>query len=207
MLNILRPRYLIVTSTLVAFTACAFVEPPSNSELSEVQEGQKAIVLFRVVGEDPDGKPLRAFGEGRVHFALGSPETGGVPGGRIERMRHLSVESRDQGWAYLVLDPGTYYVAVQPPIWTNLFTYMDGFKSAPRWVLEIPPNTPLVYAGTLELYGVAVRGLVFGNKIFVAFDKQLSRVGDEEQMAADLASKHFVGLGPVTAVLMEPQHP
>ena len=211
MIYTLRSRFVLIILTLFALAACAGVSPPSTSELSEVQAGQKVLVLFRVVGEDPDGKPLRAFKEGLVDdsvgLALGSPETGGVPKGRIERVRYLSPESRDLGWTYLLLDPGTYYLAVQPPRWGNLFTYLDSFKAATRWIMEIPPDAPLVYAGTLELYGIAAPGLVFGNKIFVAFDKQVSRVRDEERLAADLGAKHFADLGPVTTILMEPHHP
>jgi hypothetical protein len=142
-----------------------------------------------------------------VGFALGSPETGGVPVGRVEDIRYLSDESRDEGWTYFILPPGTHYLAVQPRRITNLFTYLRRFGSAPRWVIEVPPRTPVIYAGTLDLHGRADKGAVFGNPLFVAFDTTRSSVTDEETLALVLAARHFPELKPVMTILMEPRHP
>ena len=192
-------------------SACTTVELPSTSDISEMQAGKTSLVLLRVVGKEPDGSPLKPFQDGLVDssvgFALGSPLTGSVPKGRIEDIHFLSDKSRDEGWIYLILPPGTHYIAVQPPRHNNLFTYLDTFKYAPRWVFEVPAGVPIIYIGTLDLMGLSAKGVVFGNSIFYAFDKQRSFVRDEEGLARSLASMHLPSLHPFQAVLMEPHHP
>lgn len=186
--------------------ACATTELPSKTELADIEASRNTIVLVRIVVEGPDGKPIRPFANSLVDdnlgLAVGDFESGGVPTGRLERVRFLSNESRDQGWTYLVLQSGTYYLALQAARREHLSSYIARFAHAPRWFLDIPADVPIVYAGSLYLSGKR-EWLILGGDVVEHIDATHAEVRDERALALELTAKHLRGLGPSKTTLME----
>ena len=184
---------------------CAVVMPPSTAELNQVGRGETAVVLIRFVGEDSEGRPFETFGgalsDDNIGLAIGNFETGGLPTQRLDWVRFLSEESRRKGWIYLVLAPGTHYLAVQASRQTDGFIYAAQFKTAPRWRVEVPSGAAVVYAGTLDLRGTTME-LLFGGRHMVAIDGDNSAVRDESALAGAIAAANLGGLGPPQTSLM-----
>lgn len=182
---------------------CASVTGPTTSELSAIDSGGKAIVLFRIKSTI-DGKPYEPFSftvvMDNVNFGLGSFETAGEP--RPVVNRYLSEESRREGWTYLVLSPGIYYLAVRPPQRTDAFTYDRMLQSAPRWRIDVSKLSKLVYVGTLSLTGAA-DPLIFGGRIMNSINSDNVIIENEQVRASKLLSEHFPGLGTLQTVLMK----
>lgn len=196
---------------VLLISSCASIKQLSDKETSEIHAGKKVLVLLRIVGQDPYGKTLKPFVGGLDDDSVGMalididrPSLQQVR--RIEFLSYMSKESRDKGWVYFLVEPGTHYFAIQPRRVNNAFTYHSRFKEAPRWLMEVPSGISLLYPGTLYLYGLSYEGL-FGHQIFYAFCKQRSVVKDEEDLAKMAVSHHFPGLQPFRTILMEPHHP
>ena len=181
---------------------CATVSPPAATELKAVQTGRTAIVLFRVTSE-VDGEPYEPFShtliDDNIGLALGGFETGGKVE-PVQSYRFLSKETRQQGWIYFILEPGTYYLAVQPPRNTNAFTYASGFQYAPHWRIDVPTDARLVYAGTLHLPGSG-QWVLFGSRRLTSFTALTVR--NEEDLARKIASEHLAELGTPLTVPMQ----
>lgn len=103
---------------MIGFAGCAStsVQPPTATEIETVKQQQLAIVLFQVnatidgkaVDQASPGDPNNAF---RIYLAkldeLQAPQRVQPPS--------LSGEAAGQGWRYLKLPPGVYYLLVLPP--------------------------------------------------------------------------------------------
>lgn len=176
---------------------------PTSSELSAVDSGGKAIVLLRIKSTI-DGQPYEPFSftavVDNVNFGLGSFETAGEP--RPVTNRFLSEESRREGWTYLVLSPGIYYLAVRPPQRTNAFAYDRILKNAPRWRIDVSKQSGLLYVGSLSLTGAA-DPLIFGGRIMNSINRDTAAVENESEQAGKLLSEYFPGLGKMQTVLMK----
>ncbi len=196
--------YLATLAVLaVLISGCAITRLPSAGEYGQIRSGKLVIVLLRVTSE-VDGKPFDAFGSGftdsDIGLALGSFTTGGDVN-QITPV-FLSTQTRESGWTYLLLEPGFYYLAVQPRRSTDAFSYAAAFKAAPLWRLEIPAQERAVYVGTLHLPGINRfwSGMTFiPNKIVVR---------NEEELARKTAADFFPEFGaPVTALMQRHDGP
>ncbi len=194
----------------VLLGACAFVEPPSDAEMAAVEAGQQTIVLVRVADEDELGEPYYPFGHNlyfeNAGLALIGAGTDGEVAHEVSPLRFFSSETRDDGWTYLVLEPGDHMLAIQPTLYTDGLTYLRNYLTAPRWAIAVPDGVPMVYAGSLYLYGIG-RETSLGGTALVGFDAERSTVSDETERARALATAHLPGLSPMETVLIEPAHP
>ena len=204
-IRILKRQAAGVFTAILFLVGCAVVEPPSMTELDQVGGGGKTIVLMRIVGQDNEGHAVDTFSgslsDDNVGLAIGNFETGGLPTQRLDWIRFLSEESRQNGWIYLVLTPGVHYMAVQGSRRTNAFTYAARFKTAPRWRLDIPADAAVVYAGTLDLRGTSM-ALLFGGRLMVTIEGDNSTVRDESVLAADVIGRNLADLGSPKTALM-----
>lgn len=186
---------LTVTILFILLAGCASTGTPDGKELAEIRSIQKSVVLLRVDARIGN-RPYQAFKNDLVDdnlcFGLGSFDTGGRLH-RIEKQRFLSTESRLNGWTYLVLTPGTYYLTIQPARRTDIFTYQRRFDAPPRWRLEVPPKASILYAGTLRLNGVG-DPLLFGGSIMREILK-VSVDALDQTPASALSATHFPDLG------------
>jgi len=195
---------LLMIATLVVLAGCASMGAPTGRELENVQTAHKTIVLLRVeanIGHLPY-EPFRAdLVDDNICFGLGSFDTGGHLR-RIENQRFLSPESRREGWTYMVLTPGIYYLTVQPTRGTDIFSYMGRFDAPPRWQLDIPEGARVLYAGTIRVSGLGVP-LIFGGSIMREI-LDTSVDGTDQKSATTLSAAHFLDLGVPKVSLLQP---
>ena len=99
---------------LILNGGCVTTGTPSSNELQQISAVQKVVLLLRIT-LDVDGKRSDPFSsnspDGNVNLAY----LGSTINKRIETYRFPSEEAREAGWIYLIENPGTYYMAVQPP--------------------------------------------------------------------------------------------
>ncbi len=186
---------------LILFSSCATTALPTTREIGEVLGGQKTVILLRIT-VDVDGKSSEPFSRSLVDDNVGLAWVSGDSVKLIDYYRSPSDESRRDGWIYIIEDPGTYYLAVQPPRRVDSFSYFFGFRSAPRWRIDALAGSRVVYVGRLRINAFTRSGFLFSTHTY--YDLSKTTVQDERNLARDLAAKFFSELGsPVTAV-MEP---
>jgi hypothetical protein len=174
---------------------------PTTGELAEVSAGRKTLILLRIT-VDIDGKSVEPFGASLADDNVGLAFVTGDSVRRLEFYRFPSDEARREGWIYLVEDPGSYFLAVQPPRTENAFSYQFKFRFAPRWRIDALAGARLVYGGRLRINGFTQAGILFARHTL--YDLSKTTVEDERGLARDLAVKFFPGLGPPITVVMQP---
>ena len=101
---------------LPAFAASLPVKPPRPEDLDRVRAHEAAVVLLRVAGTI-DGKviaPGRSSDANRLpRMFVASLDSLDAP--KRTRTAALTPASADEGWQYLLLPPGTYFLLVLPP--------------------------------------------------------------------------------------------
>lgn len=216
------PR-IALASLLAAALAGGCATGPGSEEFGAVRAGEAAIVLLRVTGVDtsiPDA-PLRADA---VAWEIGGPAprdpplagyTGPFPyayttpfprGGYDGRVPHggyraPSVESRENGWRYLVLPAGSYRVFIgTSTAGSGLRPTVDAPGRYLSFWLNVPRGRPLLYAGSIEL-GCST-----------AWEGDFRRacpdvaVADETDSARAIAGGAFAGFGPLATAFVEYVH-
>ena len=184
--------------------SCAFNRPPTKGEYFAIKEGQKSLVLLRVTGEITGESTIDAFSfflaDGNFNIAVGNFQTGGVLK-RIENQKFLSAKTRKQGWIYFILEPGIYYIGFQGPRWTDLFTYEAQWEYVQRYRIDIQPDSPVVYIGTMYLQCRRSAGNLFGVKNRAHIASQV--VKNEEVLAQKVASENLKTMGRPKTFLMQ----
>jgi|GEM_PF-963280 len=181
------------------------------AERGTVNIAEKAMVLLNVQCTidnqpyEPFSKPTFTI-EPIFVFGLGSFETVGEP--RFVSPRFLSEESRREGWTYFMLPPGVYYLAVLGPD-SNVLAQTDAkyMQKAPRWRMDIPQDTKVVYVGTLQFAGKSDGEYLFGGKMIVPSGGDEPTIRDDHLIASGLVSAHFPDAGEVRTVLMQRWRP
>lgn len=186
---------------LILVAGCATTSVPTASEVSELLGGKKTLILLRLT-VDIDGKPSEPFDASLADDNVGLAFITGDRVRRLEFYRSPSDQARQDGWIYLVEDPGTYYLAIQPPRDRDAFSYQFQFRSAPRWRIDALAGSRIVYAGRLHINAVTEKGFLFTRR--TVYDLSKTAVRDERSLARELAAKSFPDLGSPIAVLMEP---
>lgn len=178
---------------------CAYHTGLVAEEREAIRSGKVALVLLRVTC-DIVGTPFECFGKNtlpggqNVGFGLGSFETAGVP--RAIQERFLSETSLAAGWTFLLLPPGSHYLAVMaPPV-------LGDYREVPRWRIDVQDNSKLIYVGTLHSSG---RERTLGSGVKVLDTSNLGSVqnlADETALARDVLSDHFENANEMTTNLM-----
>jgi len=162
-------------------------------------------VLLRLTCE-VEGEPYEVFrhavSDDNIGLALGGFKTGGEPQQIIPT--YLSSQTRKDGWTYFVLEPGFHYLAVQPPRQSDVWSYETSFNSVPLWRLDIPPQSRIVYAGTLHIPGIRQK-MLFGGISIKSFIMDSIVVRNDEEAARKIASDFFPELQPLKTMLMAKQ--
>lgn len=204
----------VLSVLLVLFTSCARVEIeiglPNTKQVSTIQTGREAIVLLRVTGNFDDGTRVGTFGGSNEakNVNLGLYKDG--PQGEVELVRlqrFLSSETKDQGWTYFIMKPGTYYFA-----FIGLCSYMSlpgkeecdhRLERARLWQVDIPKDAPIVYIGSMNLQ--SWREYARLGDLISDFDENKMLLQNEENLAKQLAASYLSEFGPIHTVLMKPQ--
>lgn len=193
---------------VIAFltSSCAFnTARPSAADLRSEDGRNRAVVLIRVVTEI-DGKDSPAFpssiSEDSIWLGLGDFSTGGKI--RPAAQLFLSADTRRNGWTYLLLEPGIYYLAPHVFQNDNAFAYDASWEATPpRWRLEVPSQPAVIYAGTLFVPG-AGRWMLFRGRRMYQFEPQHFQVRDESTLAATIQQAWLKDLGPISTQLVHP---
>lgn len=163
-INSITRRSITITLLCIVLTFTNFVVSAqlADEDAQAVKSGEKSIVLLQITGAH-DGKPWKPLESkggflGTTILCLGGFKEGGVPAvvypnlARNKfltkyKLNFLSKESRDEGWAYLVLVPGTYYLSLLPPELNRNMMYTEARKVSPGWKFHVPGNTKVIYIG------------------------------------------------------------
>lgn len=104
---------------IAALAGCAppiAIRPPTAGEVDNVQQGRAAVALFRI-NASIDGKPVSLSSPGDSNNALriylASLDEMGAPT-RVAPASFSEIAAAE-GWHYLMLPPGVYYLLVLPP--------------------------------------------------------------------------------------------
>ncbi len=110
------PIVLMLANALPAQAGSVKVKPPTAAEIGQVREQQRTIVLFQA-SASIDGKRVNASreydGNKLLRFFVASLD--GLEAPSQVFPASLSAAAAEQGWRYLVLPPGLYYLLVLPP--------------------------------------------------------------------------------------------
>lgn len=202
----IRHKFIFGATFIVLFiliTGCALVNLPSEKEYETIRSGKRSIVLLRIAC-NVDEMAYDVFSQDYVFdnfgIALGSFETGG--GMKQVMPAFLSNQARKDGWIYLILEPGYYYFAIQPPRRTNAWTYASNFDSVPLQKFYIPSKTQVIYVGTLYFECVSKKGL-FGSSTISSCDRDSITIKKEDDAASNLALEFFSEFEATNTRLME----
>ena len=180
----------------------------SPGDLAAINRRSNALVLLRIVGESDSGEPPAIMGtsmggEGVV-IGIGDFDSGGAPKechwfapfALGYYCKSLSEEARARGWIALTLSPGYYYLAIKPPHKAGTPEPYPPFSGLPRWRIEVPAETPVVYAGTFHLHTVP-NPTLFGGHFYIR--QEATRIEDEQDEVLTVARRDLPSLpAPVT---------
>ena len=202
----------VLSVLLVLFTSCARVKIeiglPNTKQVSTIQTGREAIVLLRVTGNFDDGRRVGTFDglNEAKNVNLGLYKDG--PQGEVELVRlqrFLSSETKDQGWTYFIMKPGTYYFAF---IGLCSFMSLPGreecdhrLERARLWQVHIPRNAPIVYIGSMHL--PSWREYARLGDLISDFDENKMLIKNEENLAKQLAASYLSEFGQIHIALMK----
>lgn len=194
---------LIILVTLGMLVGCASTGVPKGREAADIQEAKKAIVLLRVVAQiGSQNYPPFEYDlvDSNICFGVGGFDTGGKLR-RVEMQKFVSPETRQNGWIYMVLAPGTHYLTVQPPRHTNIFAYMRRFDEPPLWQLDIPQGAKIVYGGTVRIDGFGSPLITGGYWMSEIAYKSVD--GNDQERANILSAEYFSELGVPKVSLLQ----
>lgn len=191
----------------VLFASCASTGLPKANERTTIQSGKQTLVLLRITCESEDGKPVEPFfGDfSPDNINIGSANNFIIGGmvKRVEFQRFLSPETKEQGWIYLIVEPGMHYFVFQGPQTADAFTFNKQLRYLPRWQVNLPQNNAIVYIGTMHLCCGTVKDLFSGKKRCISFDERRMAVRDEELLAKNIVEEYLKDFGSFKKILMK----
>lgn len=194
-----------VVAVVGALTACGLpVGPLRGSEQEGVTMKKSSIVLLRLAATH-DGKPMELLNKWSSPFA-GSVRlmTNFVvlvenidTGDQVRAFRVPTPEAEKEGWVYLPLEPGRYYLRIQP--WRN-----DPVSG--RFFLSVPVAGTVVYAGSLPITCAGpVTITIMTNERVSPHCSPPVTVEDESESAAQIAKASFAQYEFATILLQGPK--
>jgi len=181
---------------------------PDAADSQAIRSGEKAIVLFRHQSAY-DSKPRETLGTFPMDgfgFEMGCLDEDDKPLAPVIFLSAPSDRERKEGWAYLVLKPGSYYLSVaragtsqNPPAtiriamlgrWGHL---SEKFIDLDRtYWFHVPRGGVVVYIGSFSNECTTGRG-IFGDQIDRCTEVA---VRDETEKARSIAAARFNEYGP-----------
>lgn len=195
----------VLFNIIVFLTSCASTGKPQAKEHSLIQEGKQSIVLLRISGTLDDGTSVEPFPSTFYQDNMNIGVCSDDPEGKVERVisqKFLTPETRKQGWIYLILKPGTHYLAFTGSRRTNAFTWEKQLQNARRWRIDIPEVMPVIYVGTLKLRCRSA-WYIGGAKKCDYFDESRMVIQNETNLVKKVAADHISDYGTLQTVLMK----
>lgn len=181
-----------------ALTACVSTNGPDHEDLAEVRESKSTVVLLRVVTTSNVGS-LPPFEESLQSQCISVGHAAGFDA-TVEQvdLESFTDDTMLTGWIYLVVQPGKHVIAFAPPDMWDARADVDRWAETAHWAFEVPPDTQVVYAGTMQLHCRAEPGTISGYRIRTI---RAQKLHDESPRAVALAAEHLPDLpAPVTAL-------
>ncbi len=210
-LPLLRYFVLMMLSLIVILTGCATtgVKLPSVQEEEAIQLKDKTIVLLRLKVEK-DGEPFNPFsrlivGSGHAYFRL---KLANMDEGEYPRYIHRhnqvgtyfpSLEFMKEGWMYLVLKPGTYYLSFFPPGSKEPSPFDDVSPQVSAFRFNVSGGESIIYVGTLSVSCEWSRGII---RNFIGEYSEIV-VTDETESAKKIAQASLIKYGQMSTSLMQ----
>ncbi len=170
----------------------------SADDKSAIMENKKSIVLFKLISK-VDGKVNEVL-EGPWEIGLGSLDKGT----QITLFDNSYPESlsKDKGWFYIVLAPGSYYLAIAPPIGANHNPFHSHYeyKPFPCFQFIVESGKPVQYIGSVQVECASVALLVGRTLESCALQGTIS---DDTDEAKKVAINDYRDFGVMTTVLMK----
>lgn len=161
------------------------VGPPRSGDQELLTTKKAAVVLSRFVAI-ADGRPIE-FLDGSGSPAISLHVANIDTGDQFREVRAPTPEAKKDGWVYLVLAPGRYYLRVR----------LDGIVSG-RYFVRVPAAGTVVYAGSLP---VTCNSAKRTSQSFLC--RLDGTVADESESAARIARASFAQYGPLVTTLMQ----
>ncbi len=114
-----------------------------------------------------------------------------------------SLESRKEGWMYLVLKPGTYYLSFFPPGSMEPRKFDDESPQISAFRFYVPKGEPIMYVGSLSVSCKWSKG-IFRN--FIGRSSKIV-VTDETESAKKIAQASLIKYGQMSTSLMQQSTP
>ena len=195
------------------------VRLPDAADSQSLRAGEKAIVLFRHQSVY-DSKPRETLGTYPMEgfgFEMGCLDEDDKPLAPVILLSSPSDKECKEGWAYLVLKPGSYYIAVaragadqNPPAtirtatlgrWGHLSEKSIDLDRT--WWFHVPQGSGVVYIGSFSNTCRTGRG-IFGNLIDRCTEVA---VRDETESARSIAAARFDEYGHLRTSLVREYQP
>jgi hypothetical protein len=207
---------------LASLVGCSIVRQPSPEEYESVRQNKKAIVLFRLTGSldskevhlllEPVGSYpnyiLLSFGlanldagEPMKAFPVGTAVASWVPS---YVYFSPSPDVAESGWGAFMLEPGTYYLRITSAVLPAQVRAREIIDPIPEFRFIVPPNTPLLYIGSLHLACTTKEaGGWFGGREFGACSSDAT-AANEDEAARVVAGTSFRDFGlPLSTMVMQ----
>jgi len=194
-----------VVAVVGALTACEIpVGPLRGGEQEVVTMKKSSIVLLRLVATN-DGKPMEYLNKWNsmwswpvrlsTHFVVLVENID--TGEQVREIRTPTHEAEKEGWVYLLLEPGRYYLRVQP--WRN-----DPVSG--RFFLSVPVAGTVVYAGSLPITcaGPITIWIMTNERVSPQCSPPVT-VEDESESAAQIAKASFAQYDLATILMQRPK--
>lgn len=195
------------------------VSLPDEVDGEAIRTGEKAIVLFRHQSVY-DSKPRETLGTYPMDgfgFEMGCLDEGDKPLAPVISLSSPSEQARKDGWAYLVLKPGGYYLSVaragadqNPPATIRIATLGRWGHLSERSIdldrtgwFHVPQGSGVVYIGSFSNACRTGRG-IFGNLIDRCTEVA---VRDETEAARSIAAARFDEYGHFRTSLVREYQP
>ncbi len=211
-LRCLNEYYVVLLSLVILLAGCAStgVRLPSVQDEEAIQLKEKAIVLLRLKVEK-DGEPFNPFkrygGSRHSYFRL---KLANMDEGESPKYIYFtqiwnipaaspSLESKKEGWMYLVLKPGTYYLSFFPPGSKEPSQSDDVSPQVSAFRFYVPKGESIMYVGSLSVSCKWSRGII-GN--FIGESSKIV-VTDETESAKKIAQASLIKYGQMSTSLMQ----
>ena len=195
-----------VVAVVGVLTACGLpVGPLKGGEQEVVTMKQSSIVLLRLVAMH-DGKPMELLSKWNSMWSwpvrlmtnfvvlVENIDTGE----QVREIRTPTHEAEKEGWVYLLLEPGRYYLRVQP--WIN-----DPVSG--HFFLSVPVAGTVVYAGSLPITcaGPVTWWIMTHEQDWSPKCMPPGTVEDESESAAQIAKASFAQYDLATILMQGPK--
>lgn len=199
--------FILPLSIVLGGCAGLWVRTTSLEESKALIEENKSVVLARFTAEK-DGEPIDVIGSisyldaYRVVLMNLDTDERQELGPFFISPTH---EARGDGWVRFVLDPGSYYIEIHPPIgYATRLPTRSWFDN--RFRFTVPNQSSVLYIGSFHAICSSIWGL-FGRRLG-ACSSQLS-VTDESEAARAVTATSFGPFGELKTALVRPydSHP